>query len=805
MRNWLALSSIKNNTFSAAHITKRNLRPALIVFILLLFVTGIIYPFLVTGVAQVVFPHQANGSIIEQNGTAIGSELIGQPFTDPKYFWGRLSETPEYPFNASLSTGSNLGPSNEQIRTHAEERINALKQADPTNNQSIPSDLITSSASGLDPHISIASARYQASRIAQERNRSLDEINAIIDTYTEDRNLGFIGEKTVNVLKLNLALDAGEKPVNPPMSNTQDNPRFLGLTGYDWLFLAFFFALFFLLVGPVGRLLYSVFTDEKHIFSGFSDRYGALVMKRSKSESEMNWKEYTITVILFSLIGFLFLFLWLFLQGYTPLNPDHLPSLSIDLAFNTAVSFVTNTNWQAYAGEVTMSPLTQMIGMTVQNFLSAAVGIAVLMAFIRGISRRSTKNLGNFWKDVTKTTLILLPICFVIALIYVSQGVPQTLDASVEVHLLQPTTDAIGNSVTIQKIPIGPVASQMAIKHLGTNGGGFFNANSAHPFENPNGITCLITILAFLIIPGGLCYTFGKMVKDRRQGIALLLAMSLIFIVCLGIVISAEEAGNPQLNHLQVNQLATNDMPSGNMEGKELRFGCVLSCLHAVGTTATSCGSVNSMHDSYTPLGGMTLLLLMQFGEVVFGGVGSGLYGMLVFVIIANFIAGLMIGRMPEYLGKKIDARMMRLSTIIIIIPIVTILIGVSLAVMMPEGRSSVLNQGPHGFSEILYAFTSATQNNGSAFAGLMANTLFYNVALAVAMLIGRYLIIILTLGLAGAMLEKKINPPSSGTLPTHTALFIIWLIAVIVLVGALSFISALALGPLVEHLLLPI
>ncbi len=805
MRNWLGLPSIKNNMFGAARISKRNLRPALIVFILLLLVTGIVYPLLVTGVAQVVFPHQANGSIIEQNGTVIGSELIGQPFSDQKYFWGRLSATPGYPYNASLSSGSNLGPSNEQIRVRAEERINALKLVDLNNNQSIPSDLVTSSASGLDPHISVASARYQASRIAYERNRPLDEINALIDTYTEDRNLGFIGEKTVNVLELNLALDAGEKSVNPSVNANQDNPRFLGLTGYDWLFLAFFFALFFLLVGPVGRLLYSAFTDEPHIFSGFSDRYGALVMKRSKSESDMDWKEYAIAVLIFGFIGFLFLFSWLIIQGYTPQNPEHFPSLSLDLAFNTAVSFVTNTNWQAYAGEVTMSPLTQMIGMTVQNFLSAAVGIAVLMALIRGISRRSTKKLGNFWKDVTKATLILLPICFVLALVYISQGVPQTLDTSVQVHLLQPTVDALGNTVTIQKIPIGPVASQMAIKHLGTNGGGFFNANSAHPFENPNGITCLITILAFLIIPGGLCYTFGKMVKDRRQGIALLLAMSLIFIACLGMVISAEEAGNPQLNHLQVNQFSMEDMPGGNMEGKELRFGCVPSCLYAVGTTATSCGSVNSMHDSYTPFGGMILLLLMQFGEVVFGGVGSGLYGMLIFVIIANFIAGLMIGRMPEYLGKKIDARIMRLSTIIIIIPIVTILAGVSLAVLTPEGRSSILNLGPHGFSEILYAFTSATQNNGSAFAGLMANTMFYNVALGIAMLIGRYLIIILTLALAGAMIEKKINPPSSGTLPTHTVLFIIWLIAVIVLVGALSFISALALGPLVEHLLLPI
>jgi K+-transporting ATPase ATPase A chain len=371
--------------------------------------------------------------------------------------------------------------------------------------------------------------------------------------------------------------------------------------------------------------------------------------------------------------------------------------------------------------------------------------------------------------------------------------------------MLQPTIDTLGNPVNVQKIPIGPVASQMAIKHLGTNGGGFFNANSAHPFENPTGITCLITILSILLIPAGLCYMYGKMVKDRRQGIALLIAMSLIFIICLGIVINAEEAGNPMLNNLQVDQIATGDMPGGNMEGKEMRFGCVPSCLHAVGTTATSCGSVNSMHDSYTPIGGMIPLFLMQCGEVIYGGVGSGLYGILVFVIIANFVAGLMIGRMPEYLGKKIDSRMMWLSTIIIIIPIVTILVGVSIAVLTPEGRSSVFNPGPHGFSEILYAFTSATQNNGSAFAGILANTMFYNISLGIAMLIGRYLIIVLTLFLAGTMAEKKINPPSSGTLPTHSSLFIIWLIAVIVLIGALSFISALALGPLIEYLLFAI
>jgi K+-transporting ATPase ATPase A chain len=449
-----------------------------------------------------------------------------------------------------------------------------------------------------------------------------------------------------------------------------------------------------------------------------------------------------------------------------------------------------------------MSYFTQMVGLTVQNFLSAATGLTVIMALIRGIRQRTTTDLGNFWKDVTRATLILLPLSFILALFLVSQGTVQTLDGPISAQLLQPVTDSAGNLVTVQTIPVGPVASQEAIKLLGTNGGGFFNANSAHPFENPTPLTNLIEILALLAIPAGLCFTFGSMIKDRRQGVALFVAMIVIFAAFLGFAVWAEEGGNPTLSHLGVSQIATEYQPGGNMEGKELRFGVVPSCTFAVATTATSCGAVDSMHDSYTPLGGLSPLIMMQFGEVVFGGVGSGLYGMLVFVLIAVFVAGLMIGRMPDYLGKKIGPYEMKLCTIIILLPIVLVLIGAAIAVMLPEGRAGPLNPGPHGFTEILYAFTSAANNNGSAFAGLNASTRFYNVVLAIVMLLGRYPIIVLTLALAGSLSMKKIVPPSPGSLPTHTPLFISWLIGVIVLLGALSYFLTLALGPIVEFLL---
>jgi K+-transporting ATPase ATPase A chain len=473
-----------------------------------------------------------------------------------------------------------------------------------------------------------------------------------------------------------------------------------------------------------------------------------------------------------------------------------------DLALNTAVSFVTNTNWQAYVPETTMSYFTQMAGLAVQNFISAAAGMAVLVALIFGFSRRSAATIGNFWVLLIRSILILLPISFVIALILVSQGTVQTFSGPVTVPLLDPVKDSTGTLVTSQTLPLGPAASQVAIKHLGTNGGGFFNANSAHPFENPSPFSDFVDTVAILIIPICLCYTFGKMVGSGRKGIALVFAMTAIFLPLLGLAIWSELGGNPAFAPLGIDQDPLHAQPGGNMEGKEVRFGIVPSALFSITTTATSCGAVNSLHDSFMPLGGFAQLFLMQAGEVVYGGVGSGLYGMLVFVIIAMFIAGLMVGRTPEYLGKKIEPAEMQLATIIILIPIFVILILTSVAVLTDPGKAGVFNPGPHGFSEILYAFTSPAQNNGSAFTGLSANSLFYNIATAFAMFIGRFGVAIATLALAGSLVTKKIVPASGGTLTGHRPLFIIWLVFVILIIGALSFLPALSLGPVVEYLI---
>ncbi len=790
----------------------RQARQACVLFLILVLVTGILYPLLVTGVAQVMFPHQANGSQIEQNGTVVGSELIGQPFSEPRYFWGRLSATPNFPYNASLSSGTNYGPSNPALHQMAQARIDALHLYDPNNTMPIPSDLVTASASGLDPHISVASALYQLHRVAQYRNMNISMIEGLISANTQDRQFGVLGEKTVNVLKLNMALDnlqaqGGGATFDPSTSSPlipSDDGRVLGMLPTDWAAIVIFVVLLGALGYLISKPLTEVYGEEKTGFiSRTIGRVEALFYGPAKVEKRgMDWKEYSLAILIFHALGILFLMAIMMGQQYLPLNPQNLGPVAPDLAFNTAVSFNTNTNWQSYAGETTMSYFTQMVGLTVQNFLSAATGIAILMALIRGIHRKTTKDLGNFWADMTKATLILLPLAFILALILVSQGVPQTLGGPITGHLVQSVTDSNGNLVTTQTIPIGPVASQEAIKELGTNGGGFFNANSAHPFENPTPFTNLLEILGLLSISVALCLVFGNLVKDRRQGLAILVAMALIFAVFLGFAIWAEQGGNPELAKLGVSQIATNLQPGGNMEGKELRFGVVPSCLFAVSTTATSCGAVDSMHDSYTGLGGMAPLFLIQFGEVVFGGVGSGLYGMLILVLIAVFIAGLMIGRMPDYLGKKIGPYEMKMCTIIILIPIITVLIGVAIAVMIPEGRSAVANPGPHGFTEILYAFSSAANNNGSAFAGLSANSLFYNVALAIAMLMGRFPVAILTLALAGSLATKKSVPVSPGTLPTHTALFTSWLIGVVVLITALSFFLCLALGPIVEFLL---
>ena len=510
-----------------------------------------------------------------------------------------------------------------------------------------------------------------------------------------------------------------------------------------------------------------------------------------RPEEDMRWTTYAGAVLLFNLSGAILLYAILRLQGHLPLNPGHLPGMRPDLAINTAVSFVTNTNWQAYSGEMTLGYLAQMLGLTVQNFLSAATGMAVLAALVRGLVRRQADGLGNAWADLIRSVLyVLLPLSLVFALVLVSQGVVQTFGPAVKTTMGQ-------------LIAVGPVASQAAIKMLGTNGGGFFNANAAHPFENPTPLSNALQSLSILLIPAALCFTFGRMVKDRRQGWALVAAMAIILVGALAATTTFEMAGNPALRGLGVDQTWSPRQPGGNMEGKELRFGVGPSALWATATTAASNGSVDAMHDSFTPLGGLVTLWLMQLGEVVFGGVGSGLYGMLLFVLVGVFIGGLMVGRTPEYLGKKIEAFEMKMASLAILAPSVVVLVGTALAVLLPAGLAGISNPGPHGFSQVLYAFTSAANNNGSAFAGLNANSTFYNLALALAMLLGRFGVILPVLAIGGSLARKKITPEGLGTLPTHTPLFVAVLVSVVLLVGALTFLPALALGPIAEHLIL--
>ncbi len=520
------------------------------------------------------------------------------------------------------------------------------------------------------------------------------------------------------------------------------------------------------------------------------------------SSTEMTWKQYSSAVLLLSLASFIAVNSLQRLQGVLPLNPEGLSAVSPDSSFNTAVSFVTNTNWQGYGGETTMSYLTQMLALTVQNFVSAAVGMAVLVALIRGFTRATAETIGNFWVDLVRGTLyILLPLSLVLAVTLVSQGVVQTFDSYHEVTLLEPMVDAEGNTITTQKIAVGPAASQVAIKQLGTNGGGFFNVNSAHPLENPTPLSNFLQLLAILLIPAALCYTFGDLVGDVRQGWTILAAMGAIFVPLLIGVTIAEQQENPALQALGVDQSASHMQSGGNMEGKETRFGIVNSTMWAIATTAASNGSVNSMHDSYTPLGGLIPMWLIQLGEVVFGGVGSGLYGMLVFALVAVFLAGLMVGRTPEYLGKKLGAFEIKMAALAILFPCATVLVGTAIGVMSQAGRATIFNPGPHGFSEVLYAFSSAGNNNGSAFAGLGANTPFYNGLLGLAMFIGRFWVMLPVLAIAGSLAAKKKVPAGPGTMPTHTPLFVVLLVAVVIVVGALSFFPALALGPIVEHL----
>ena len=597
------------------------------------------------------------------------------------------------------------------------------------------------------------------------------------------------------------------------------------MTSNDVLQFAFYLVVLLALAKPLGAYMARVYEGRPIILGralGWLERfiYGAAGVV---PELEMGWKTYAFTMLLFNLAGVLAVYALQRLQGVLPLNPAGLAAVSPDSSFNTAVSFATNTNWQGYGGETTMSYLTQMLALTVQNFVSAATGMAVAVALIRGFARRSAETIGNFWVDLTRTTLyILLPLAFIMALALVSQGVVQTFGPYAKVAVVQPSeydepvTDKDGKPVldeknqpktkkstlTEQVLAVGPAASQIAIKQLGTNGGGFFNVNSAHPFENPTPLSNFLELLAILLIPAALCYTFGAMVGDTRQGWAVLAAMTIIFVSLLTVCVVAEQNGHVFVKQ-GVDHTASALQSGGNMEGKEVRFGIANSALWATATTSASNGSVNSMHDSFTPIGGLVPMWLIQLGEVIYGGVGSGLYGMLMFAIIAVFVAGLMVGRTPEYLGKKIEAYEMKMSSLVILITPALVLIGTSVGVVTAAGKAGIANPGIHGFSEILYAFSSASNNNGSAFAGLSANTPFYNTALGLCMLFGRYWLAVPVLAIAGALARKKIVPVGAGTLPTHTPLFVGLLVGVVLLVGALTFVPALALGPIVEHLTL--
>ncbi len=574
----------------------------------------------------------------------------------------------------------------------------------------------------------------------------------------------------------------------------------------------------------LGAYMARIFDDKDAGLNRWAAPFERLIYRLCGIEAgtEMRWTQYAGALLLFNFLGFLAVYGLQRLQVHLPLDSQGFGAVTPDSSFNTAISFVTNTNWQGYSGESTMSYLTQMAGLAVQNFLSAATGICVVVVLIRGFARHSAETIGNFWVDMTRSTLyVLLPLSILLAVVLVGQGVVQNFSQYQSVPLVAPVTyqapvmDADGNAVKdaqgkpktedmVQKdqlLPLGPVASQEAIKELGTNGGGIFNANSAHPFESPTPFSNFLEMLAILLIPAALCFMFGNMVGDKRQGWAILLSMGVLFAMFLTLAVYAELKGNPGFTALGVDQHATALQAGGNMEGKETRFGIVNSALFATITTGTSCGAVNSMHDSYTPLGGMAPLLLIQLGEVVFGGVGSGLYTMLAFALMAVFIAGLMVGRTPEYLGKKIEAFEMKMISIVILITPLVVLVGTAAAVMLPAGQAAPLNPGAHGFSEILYAFSSAANNNGSAFAGISANTPFYNYALAIAMQVGRFWPLLAILAAAGALAKKKRIPAGLGTLPTHTPLFVALLVGTVLLVSALTYVPALALGPIAEHL----
>ncbi|WP_019450359.1 potassium-transporting ATPase subunit KdpA [Cupriavidus sp. BIS7] len=597
-------------------------------------------------------------------------------------------------------------------------------------------------------------------------------------------------------------------------------PHFTQFTGLLVLYIAVLFA-----VGPfLGRYMRRAVEEGNFGLTAWGRPIERALYRVAgvRADAEMGWKQYAIAVLVFNVIGVIAVYAIQRVQGMLPLNPQGFGAVSPDSSFNTAISFVTNTNWQGYAGESTMSYLTQMLALTVQNFFSAATGIAVVFALIRGFARHTSATIGNFWVDMTRTTLyVLLPLSVITALLLVSQGVIQNFDSYKDVNLVtaveytQPKVDAAGQPVldkegkpvtesmktATQTLAMGPVASQEAIKMLGTNGGGFFNANSAHPYENPTPLANFIQMLSIFLIPTALCFTFGEMVRDRRQGVAVLASMTVIFVVMAVAAMASEQHITAALSSLPIDHAASALQAGGNMEGKEVRFGISATSLFATITTSASCGAVNAMHDSFTAIGGLVPMLLMQLGEVVFGGVGSGLYGMLVYAVLAVFIAGLMIGRTPEYLGKKIETYEMKMTAVAILVTPLLVLVGTAIAVMFEPGRAGVFNPGTHGFSEILYALSSASNNNGSAFAGLSANTPFYNTLLAAAMWFGRFWIIVPVLAMAGSLAAKRRTPVTTGTMPTHGPLFVVLLVGSVLLVGALTYVPALALGPVAEQL----
>ena len=561
------------------------------------------------------------------------------------------------------------------------------------------------------------------------------------------------------------------------------------MTVNGWIQILVFIALVVAVARPLGGFMTSVFNGERNVLSpvlGPIER-GLYRIAGVDAKAEQHWVTYAVSMLLFSVAGMLLLYVLQRAQGFLPLNPNGMAAVPADLAFNTAASFTTNTNWQNYGGESTMSHLVQMAGLTVQNFVSAATGIALAVALVRGFARAGSRTVGNFWTDLTRATLyVLLPLCVVHALFLVWQGVPQTLAGAVDATTLEGAK---------QTIALGPVASQEAIKMLGTNGGGFFNANSAHPFENPNAVTNLVQMLSIFAIGAGLTNLFGRMVGDERQGWAILAAMGVLFVAGVAVAYWAEAQGNPAFAAFGI------DNAAGNMEGKETRFGIAMSALFAVVTTAASCGAVNAMHDSFLPLGGMVPMVNMMLGEIIVGGVGAGLYGMLLFAIVTLFVAGLMVGRTPEYLGKKLEAKEVKMTMLAVLCLPLMMLGGTAFAVVLDTGTASLANAGPHGFSEALYAYVSAAANNGSAFGGLSGNTLWYNLTLAAAMLVGRFLVIVPMLAIAGSLAAKTRAPASAGTFPTHDGLFVGLLVGVILIVGGLTFFPALALGPIVEHL----